>query len=298
MIRQGIRNFFCNLKYFFTPLGALLLGAVLGLSAFFSGVKGAIGLLVADVTELAEGLTFDLPAFGESLLDSAGRLDWDDPFGAVSEALSGDWLKTALTDALEAALGDSMRSAEVFADEVERTVRSVFGYAAVFLACTALGLVLGFLITRYQVRRTMARRAWWKYFFVSLLDAVISAGLVVLGAWLTALWTPAAPFATVVALLLFGAVALLEAYVVHARGRVPFRSVLNFLNICKLLLVNLLIFGFALAFTAAAVAVTGAAVGVCVGLAMFEIAFLVAGMNAEAYVKERAEGVEPREEKA
>ena len=32
MIKQGIINFFKKLKYFFTPLGALALGLIFGLS--------------------------------------------------------------------------------------------------------------------------------------------------------------------------------------------------------------------------------------------------------------------------
>jgi len=52
------------------------------------------------------------------------------------------------------------------------------------------------------------------------------------------------------------------------------------------LLVNLLIILIAAAFTAIIVAVVNTVTGIFVGLALFEIAAIVIGMNAEAYVKD------------
>ena len=45
MIKKGLKNFLVNLKYLFTPLGALSLGVVLGLSALISGTAAEIKTL-------------------------------------------------------------------------------------------------------------------------------------------------------------------------------------------------------------------------------------------------------------
>ena len=86
-------------------------------------------------------------------------------------------------------------------------------------------------------------------------------------------------------LLLFGFISLLEAYIVHGLGKVEFRRVVNFKNILRLIATNLLIFAAAAAMVALLTALTNTFVGIFVGVSLLEIAFIVVGMNAEAYVK-------------
>ncbi len=72
-----------------------------------------------------------------------------------------------------------------------------------------------------------------------------------------------------------GAFALVEAYFVHGRNKVPFKQVVNFKNLFKLLLTNVIVFSIAFIITIVLVAFNADA----------GIAFIVTGINAESYVK-------------
>ena len=124
-----------------------------------------------------------------------------------------------------------------------------------------------------------------EYLLISLTDSLITASLVAVSVYLLSLWQPSVFISTSVSLLLFGFISLLEAYIVHGLGKVEFKSVVNFKNILRLIATNLLIFAAAAAMVALLTALTNTFVGIFVGVSLLEIAFIVVGMNAEAYVK-------------
>ena len=68
MIRQGIVNFFKNLKYFFTPLGTIALGVVFGLSILIPGMIDATSKLVKDVKEVLAASAVDFPTLKEGVI--------------------------------------------------------------------------------------------------------------------------------------------------------------------------------------------------------------------------------------
>ena len=77
---------------------------------------------------------------------------------------------------------------------------------------------------------------------------------------------------------------LVEAFLIHGRGVVPFKKVVNLKNVGAYLITNIMIFLIALSFSLIAI-IINVLLGIFVGLSLFEIAFLVISMNAESYVK-------------
>lgn len=285
MIKQGVKNYFAGLKHFFTPVGTLFLGIVLGLSVFPSGLHAAIRKVIDDVNALSGDISLDFESLAASLVQAVRALNWREPTQALQTLLSKEWQNTALTDCLNSLLGVNY---ETYIDSITKIVREfVNGLAAlgiVFMLCTLLGLVSGYWLTRFLVRRTIAKRVWWKYFLVSALDSLLSATMVVLCALFIGLWAPSVFIAVLVAILLMGAASLVEAYFVHAFRKLPFRQILNPKNILSLIAANIIVFVIAVAVTVFAVTVVNAFVGVIIGLALLEIAMLTASMNAESYV--------------
>lgn len=285
MILQGVKNFFMNLKYIFVPMGTVALGLVFGLSVLIPGALASASVLVDSVAEILEGIPLDLDALLSSVTDSAGELEWSDPVTAVQTMFSDDWLTAALSRAVGALVGD----VGAYTSELGAAARVFAGamgsYFATLVIFVFLGFLLGYFLLKIFIRRNMARRAFWKYLLISLTDSLITASLVAVSVYLLSLWQPSVFISTSVSLLLFGFISLLEAYIVHGLGKVEFKSVVNFKNILRLIATNLLIFAAAAAMVALLTALTNTFVGIFVGVSLIEIAFIVVGMNAEAYVK-------------
>ena len=55
MIKNGIKNYIKNFKYFFTPLGAIALGVVFGLSLGIPIVVDALKSLLDMIVKITEG---------------------------------------------------------------------------------------------------------------------------------------------------------------------------------------------------------------------------------------------------
>ncbi len=285
MILQGVKNFFMNLKYIFVPMGTVALGLVFGLSVLIPGALSSASVLVDSVAEILEGTPLDLDALLSSVTDSAGELEWSDPVTAVQTMFSDDWLTAALSRAVGALVGDVGAYTSELGAAAGVFAGAMGSYLSTLVIFVFLGFLLGYFLLKIFIRRNMARRAFWKYLLISLTDSLITASLVAVSVYLLSLWQPSVFISTPVSLLLFGFISLLEAYIVHGLGKVEFRRVVNFKNILQLIATNLLIFAAAAAMVALLTALTNTFVGIFVGVSLLEIAFIVVGMNAEAYVK-------------
>lgn len=285
MILQGVKNFFMNLKYIFVPMGTVALGLVFGLSVLIPGALSSASVLVDSVAEILEGTPLDWDALLSSVTDSAGELEWSDPVTAVQTMFSDDWLTAALSRAVGALVGDVGAYTSELGAAAGVFAGAMGSYLSTLVIFVFLGFLLGYFLLKIFIRRNMARRAFWKYLLISLTDSLITASLVAVSVYLLSLWQPSVFISTSVSLLLFGFISLLEAYIVHGLGKVEFRRVVNFKNILQLIATNLLIFAAAAAMVALLTALTNTFVGIFVGVSLLEIAFIVVGMNAEAYVK-------------
>lgn len=289
MIKQGIINFFKNLKYFFTPLGTLALGLIFGLSVFIPGVISSISTLANDVQTVLSDTTIDFTALKDSLLSAVQTLDWGDPFNAIKTMLSNDWLMQTLNGCVSSFVESTEAYTTQFSAAISAFTHDLVTYFSVVIVFLILGLIGGFFLTKWLVRRNIARRTLWKYLLNSFIDSLLTATLVALCVWLVSVWKPSVFISTLVSILLFGFISLLEAYIVHAWKKVDIKQVVNTKNIFKLFLTNVIIFIIAAVFVLLAVVLTNLIAGIFIGIVLMETAFIVIGLNAEAYAKSFAE---------
>lgn len=285
MIKRGIKNYFTSLKYFFTPLGTMFLGMMIGFSIMFSGIVGAVGELAGGISSLAESINLDLKVLGGELWDCVRALDWDDPFGALNTVLSSEWINETLTEILNTFLGTDF---ETFKTSIEVLVGSfadsVAASIVAFVLFWILGFIAGYLLIKFLIRRNIARRSLWKFALSYVLNAVLSAALVVACFWLFVIWRYSVIIAVALSVPLTGIFSLLEAYLLYDYKKVPLKSVVNFKNVGLGILTNLIIFAISFAF-AFSVMLIDKLTGLFAGLAFIEIAFIVTGMNAESFVQ-------------
>lgn len=289
MIKQGIKNYFISLKYVFTPLGAFALGVVLGLSIFIPCIISAVSALCDDVVKIIGSTEADFDAMWAYIVSAVRALDWSNPLEAVNTVFSEKWLTDTLNGCLDSLLGGRVAFEEQIARAVNSCLSSILGGAAALIAFSVIGIVGGFWFTKWLIRRNIAKRSIWKFVLMSLADSVFSAAIIVITAWLAALWWASAFISAAVTVFIAGAYALVEAYFVHGKNKVTFKSVVNIKNLFKLLITNIAVFGIAFVITLLAVLINAIA-GIFVGVAFVAIAFIVTGLNAEAYVKKLAAG--------
>lgn len=285
MIKQGIKNYFVSLKYFFTPLGTMFLGMMIGLSFLIPGIFNAISSLVDGIGALGKNLNLDFKDVWNTLWANITSLDWNNPNSALNTVFSTEWIHQILTDALETLLGTDF---DTFKTQIENLVNDFANHIGiaiiVFFIWWIIGFIAGYILIRFLIRRNIARRGLWKYILSIICNAILSTVLVVTSVILFAIWHQSIFISFILILLLIGFFNLLEAFLIHGRKKVSFKRVVNLKNIGSYLLTNFLIFIISL-FISLLAFLINAFMGLFVALSLFEIAFLVISMNAESFVK-------------
>ena len=180
MIKNGIKNFFVNLKHFFTPLGVFALFVIIGLSVAIPACISAVSTLADDAARICNDTSIDLNALGDGVMRSVRALDWSNPTDAVQTILSEGWLKNTFVtcvDALVVSGGETAASQIAVAAET-----AVSGVAAGFVALVVfavLGIAAGYMLTKFSVRRNMAKRGLWKFILAAAVDAVLTVLLII-----------------------------------------------------------------------------------------------------------------------
>lgn len=285
MIKQGIINFFKNLKYFFTPLGALALGLIFGLSVAIPRTVSSVSDFAGSVQSILSDATIDFTALENSIISAIQSLDWSTPLDAIGTMISSDWLMNTLNDCV----GSFVEITDVYATQFKAAVNSFthdiaicFAKLIVFLV---LGLIGGFFLTKWLIRRNIAKRSLWKFLLHSFVDSILSSTLVAMCVWLLSVWKPSIFISSVISVLLFGFISLLEAYIVHAWKKTDIKRIVNVKNIFQLFLTDAIILVLVGVFVQLIVLLTNTFAGISVGIVLIEIAFIVIGLNAESYVK-------------
>lgn len=285
MIKQGIINFFKNLKYFFTPLGTLALGLISGLSVLIPGVISSFSAFAENVQKILSDTSIDFNVLKDSAISAVQTLDWSNPLNAIKTMLNSDWLM----DTLNGCVGAFVENTEVYTAQFSTAINAfthdLTTYFASVIVFLIFGLIGGFFLTKWLIRRNIARRNLWKYFLNSFIDSLLTATLVAVCAWLITVWKPSILISAIISVLLFGFISLFEAYVIHAWKKVDVKQIVNAKNIFKLFATNIIIFLLSGVMVLLAIAITNVIAGIVIGIELMEIAFIVIGLNAEAYVK-------------
>ena len=233
------------------------------------------------IVKISENTTIRLQDLIEAIWTKAESLDWEKPITALQTLLDKDWLTQTINGCIDSIAID-ITQLEIYIGECVNQISAAF---VLFIMFIVFGFIGGYFLTKWLVRREIARRALWKYFLISFIDSLLSATLVAGCLWLLTLWKASIFISTLVSLIMFGFIELFEAYIAHAWKKVSIKKIINFKNISGLFCSNLLIFIIAAVMLSIVIAITNVLVGIFVGIALMEIAFIVIGLNAESYVK-------------
>lgn len=291
MVKQGIKNYFKSLKYFFTPLGTMFLGMMIGFSILLPGIFSAASQLIDSLKQIANNVNLDFNKLINDLWNAVKSLDWNSPSNALSTLFSSQWLNDVLNKILESALGTDFQSFNLQVSTIVDTfIAQVASCVILFVMFWIIGFSSGFTLVKFLIRRDIARRSLFKLLLANFLNSALTSAMVFLSLWLFTLWEYSIIISLIIMLLLVGVFALFEAYLIHGFKKIKLKKIVNAKNAGLYMLTNLLIFIISICMTVVAVAIN-VFTGLFVGLALVVIAFIVIELNAEAYVKAKASEV-------
>lgn len=284
MIQTAIKNYIVNLKYYFTPVGTLAIGMIIGLSILIPASLSALSQMLNGIIGIINDSQVDFNTVKDYLIDSITLLNWSDPITSLKTLLSAEWLNATLTECFKVVSVELQPYGDIITGEVNNALSMIKICIIIFVFFTVVGLAGGYYLTRFLVRRNIAKRGLRKFMIATLADALITTGLQFFCGCLYAIWKPSVFFTTLLSLFLFAFVSLLEAFLVHGRNKVDIKLILNFKNGIFLILSDFIIYYCSIALFFLAVAITNIMAGVFIGFAFVEIAFIVITLNAESYV--------------
>ncbi|MDE7452878.1 MAG: hypothetical protein K2N22_00535 [Clostridia bacterium] len=286
MIKSGIKNYFVNLKFYFVPIGAFAVGAIIGLSILLPGVLSAIKNFYITITGILNETSIDFTVVKDYIINSVKGLDWNSGLlASVKTLLSRDWLISLFNGCIDLIAADLQPYAQQIDTAVNTAVGNVTSLLGIFILFAILGLVGGYFLTAYLVRRNIAKGKIRKSLIAILIDSVIAPVLLFLCIWLFTLWKPSIIFSSLVSVLIFSITSLLSAYLVHGVKTVRGKELLSGSGILKLFASDIIIYYISVAIVLILSLVINVFSGILIGFSFIEIAFLVISINAESYVK-------------
>lgn len=286
MIRQGVKNYFLQLKHIFTLWGALAFGLVLGLSLLLPRMTRDIQIMTEEVNALAGTQVMEPSDWMVGLADVLTAPEGDAKDRTLLPDI--DRMNQILNGTVQDRLPGNSNVREDITACVARGVDHLWMDFILFLLPVAAGLGIGYFAVKVLVRRRMAPRTFKKFLLASLVGAVSSGILALLHVLLGVLWLPGTFLAAILTVPLTALATLLCAYWVHGNRQVAWRSIVNIKNVGYLLITNLSVFLSAVALSFLFFVVSHPWIGTFVAIPLLVIAAITGSMNAEAYVKERA----------
>lgn len=295
MIKAGLKNYFYNLKYYFTIIGTLFVGAVIGLSIAIPNILSAISTMVNEIIEIIEETNIDFRTVKDYLVNSITSLDWTDPIASLKTLIDPEWLKGILNESFNLIAVELQPYGDLIAESVNAAIAKIVVLIGVFVFFCILGLICGYLLTKHLIRRNMAKRSIAKFILSYIAESVISTALIILCGWLFALWKPSVAVTSILSFVIYALFSLSLAYVVYGSGKVHIKDVINAKNFFLLLATDFIILLISIAFIIILTLLTNLFIGIMLGFAFVEIAMLVTSMNAENYVINLKSEPEPEE---
>lgn len=285
MVVNGLKNFFKSLKYFFTPLGTMFLGMMIGFSILLPGIVSSVSSLIDGVNVLYSNINLDFDVLLSNVLDEVNALDWNNVSASLHTLLSAAWLKDMVMQALSTVIGTDLATLQAETTVIMNAFTEQVTMSIVaFIVFWILGFLAGFYLIKFLIRRDIARRSLWKLMLAYFINSLLTTATVVLCMFIFSVWEYSIFISSVLTLLLYGGFALLQAYLLFGHGKINLKNTVNVKNIGLYMLTNVLIFLIAVAFSVLAYLIN-AVMGIFVGLALLVIAFIVIELNAESYVQ-------------
>ena len=266
------------------PIGALALGIVIGLAVWVPTTIDAIKAFVKGVAAALGNVSPDWGAAKNAAIEIFRSVDYSDLGEAGRQIFSKDFLSGLLTACLRAAL-DTDALATEFKTLLDTALNKIAAGAIAFVVFTLIGAILGFLLTRSELRRNVAKRKLVMAILVAVVSAILNVTIVAGGVYLIMKVQKFAVLCAVALFVLYGAVAFFEAYLLHGYKKVPLKRVLRARNFLSLAVVSVVQIVLSVLIAGVVFKIAGLFVGLFINYAVLVLTLSCLSVNEEAYVK-------------
>ena len=292
LVGKGILNYLKSLKYYFIPIGCFSLVIVLGLSIIIPIIYNQLTTFGSELTSIVQEniSTFNIEDTISYVVNDVTSLDWSSNQGKALETVTNStYIQNLVINSLQAGIKDYSQVESQITDLFTKTSNGIVNTILFFVSFLYFGLLLGFMITKIQIRRNIAQRKFWKMFLINFIDSLINATIVSGVIFLLILWKVTIFISIPLLLILYAFINLFEAYIVQGYKKVELKEVLKIINVLKLILTSLCVILIAAIFSALSIFITKWVAGIFISIPFIVIALIVNSLNAEAYVKEVVE---------
>ena len=284
MIKKGLLDFLKCLKFYFVPLGILSIFTVIGLYASIVGLTNTIKAFFTSLGEIANQVNIDWSkvwsAFGEEItkVDMSGGIN-----AFFSTIFSSSWILHTLEVVARTIFGSSV-TAEQVSTLGTQTIGSILLYLILFVLMVIIGVVVGALVTTFLVRKELTKVKIGKLILYGFLNFFFWTILIILINLLASLAQWVSILVSVIFLISFVFICLLEGYLFYGIKKIKLKEVMHIKNILKLYAIEAVILVGVAAVSALLILIFKWFVGIYIALPFIEIGIIAINLSAENYV--------------
>lgn len=284
MIKASIKNFFKSLGFYFIPLGVMAFCLMICLSIAIPHMIGVVKGAYQSISTSIGQTSFDWNAIQSALI--AKFMEYATDLGkAMALVSSPEGIVNLLKEIAMETFGLESLTNEIVAT-LQNAVMEVMSDVIAIFSSLVIGLFLGFIFLKIIIRRYLANTNMLKAFIISIVDALVFTGVMILLSYLkvsSEVWMWITIVLVVLGVLL---ISQFEAYLFYGVGKVKFLKVVNIKNTITLLIGDLIdiIFGVGVSVVIYLTMNPITAILVIIPFAMLIVCIL--GINAETYTSQ------------
>jgi len=162
--------------------------------------------------------------------------------------------------------------------------KSPINFSSMVAIILGISVLFGYFITRTIIRRKIAKRDLRTGIIMYVFDLIVVAASLWLIGYISTLWNIGALLTSLVTLLIYGAIALVEAYLAHYKKGLKLIDVVNMKNILLLYLVSIILYCITSGLCYLLKAFVNNFVYTFIQIPLYLISLAVIEFNAESYV--------------
>lgn len=284
MIKNTMLFYFKSLRYIFIPIITLIVFALLGFGVLFLGAKLELDHFNMDLSNSVSNLNLDVNKLLDHIVSSIKSLSWDNPFETIKMIVKENWINVQIDEFINLANSDYSSYQSQITDAINNSVSGFKIYLIIFVILIALGFLIGYYLTSSHIRKKFAAISLKRTILVTIVDTILSFTLVALITYLVSVWVNSIFISSVISILLYASITLLEAYLGHRNKKMKMENIVSFKNIILLLLSDLLILVFTISIIYLIFLLPLVLLNLLLTYALVILGFITIGLAAEVYV--------------
>lgn len=287
MIWNGLKNYFKCLIFVFVPLGCIFLGFLVGAGYFIEDMTALSARVQEGILQIVPSIENKIDGLGNFILSSIGELRGMGLSDALKTILNTDWLTARIGEFSGLTAEEFAAVASEIRQLVSDSVSTLLESAKKVVVWAVLGVFVGYFVANLCVRHKTVRGGLAKFLLKTLIDTLFSTLIVFLNSWIGLVWQPGVVISSLISTVLFGLIALVEAYLIHGR-KLKFRAVVNVKNFFTAQLSQLCIYAVTAVIIVLVFCIFHVLAAIVLAISLLQIALLVIAANADSYVSSLA----------